>query len=67
MQVIPFLKNLQRLLQLIDTVIDHLNEAGVLKSNCIEKAKQVIRELVDEWYSEETDNVKQFFSLQLST
>ena len=67
MLVIPFLKVLQRLLQLIDTVVDHLNEAGCLKANCIEKAKQVIRELVDEWYSEVTDYVKQFFSLPSST
>lgn len=67
MLVIPFLKVLQHLLKLIDSIADRLDEAGCLKKNCRDVAKQVISELVEEWYAEVTDYVKQFFSLPSST
>jgi len=67
MLVIPFLKVLQHLLQLIDSIVDRLDEAGCLKSNCRDVAKQVISDLIEEWYAEVTDYVKQFFSLPSPT
>lgn len=55
------------MLKLIDSIVDRLDETGCLKKNCRDVAKQVISELVEEWYAEVTDYVKQFFSLPSST
>lgn len=48
MLVILFLKVLQHLLKLIDSIVDRLDEACCLKKNCRDVAKQVISELVEE-------------------